>query len=106
MMRFTVKTLFSIIGVITGASFAFGQTEPASVSLETILKNASAQNVVYEEEFKNLLAKETKTVEKYGKNGEVKKQNVIEANFVVYQSTHNLPRKNTPVFLSEPGTSS
>ncbi|MDQ3179311.1 MAG: hypothetical protein M3Q33_02205 [Acidobacteriota bacterium] len=86
MMRFTVKTLFSIIGVITGASFAFGQTEPASVSLETILKNASAQNVVYEEEFKNLLAKETKTVEKYGKNGEVKKQNVIEANFVVYQS--------------------
>ena len=84
-MKFTVKILFSIVLVLTGASFAFGQTDSASVNLETILKKATEQTVVYEEEFKNLLASETKTFEKYNKNGTVKKQTVIESNFIVYQ---------------------
>lgn len=85
-MKFTVKILFSIVLIFAFTNFAFGQTDATSVNLETILKKAAEQTVVYQEEFKNLLAKETKTVENFGKNGEVKKQIVIEANFVVYQS--------------------
>ncbi len=88
-MRVTVKFLFLMVLIFAFTNFAFGQTEPAPVNLETILKKAAEQTIVYEEEFKNLLAKETKTVENYGKNGEVKKQSVIEANFVVYQSLRN-----------------
>lgn len=86
MMKFTVKILFSLVLIFAPTNFAFGQTVATPVDLETILKKSAEQTVVYEEEFKNLLAKETKMVENYGKNGEVKKQSIIEANFVVYQS--------------------
>jgi len=85
-MKFIVKILFLLVLVLSGAKFAFGQTVATPVDLETILKKSAEQTVVYEEEFKNLLAKETKMVANYGENGEVKKQSVIEANFVVYQS--------------------
>ena len=86
MLKFGVKKLFLIIFVCAGASFAFGQTSETPIDLQTILKKADEQTVVYQEEFKNLLAKETKTFEKYDKNGNVKKQNVVESTFVVYQS--------------------
>lgn len=64
------------------------QISPAPVvSLETILTEAEKQTANYRETFKDLLAVETKTFEKYGKNGDLKDETVIESNFFVYQSS-------------------
>ncbi len=76
MFKFAV---FSFI-FFFGASFSFGQ------DLEAILKNADAQTVVYTEGFKDLISKETKTFETYKQNGELNKRQIIESNFLVYQS--------------------
>ncbi len=62
------------------------QMSPTLVSLETIINEAEKQTVNYREAFKNLLAVETKTFEKYNKNGEMKDQKVVESNFFVYES--------------------
>ncbi|MBA2494622.1 MAG: hypothetical protein H0V31_08005 [Acidobacteria bacterium] len=85
-MRFIVKILFSIVLIIAGTNFVFGQIPTVQFDLETILRKAAQQTVAYEEEFRNLIAKETKTFEKYDKNDEIKKQNIIESNFTVIQS--------------------
>jgi hypothetical protein len=60
---------------------------PTPASLETILIEAEKQTLNYREAFKNLLANETKTFEKYDKNGELKERSVVESNFFVYQSS-------------------
>lgn len=58
----------------------------APASLETILTEAEKQIANYQEVFKNLIAVETKTTETYNSDGEAKNQNIIESNFLVYQS--------------------
>ncbi|MGI8640441.1 MAG: hypothetical protein ACR2MG_10925 [Pyrinomonadaceae bacterium] len=55
-------------------------------SLDTILKNADKKTQNYREEFKNLLAQETKTFEIYDKKGNLKKRSVVESNFIIFQS--------------------
>jgi len=77
------KTLFFIAAIVLNVACAFGQTAP---SLETILSEAEKQAQNYQGTFKNLLADETKTFEKYDKNGGLKEQNTIVSNFLVYQS--------------------
>jgi hypothetical protein len=69
------------------AAPATPQAPTAVVSLETILAEAEKQVANYQETFKDLLAVETKTFEKYDKNGELKDETVIESNFFVYQSS-------------------
>ena len=81
-----MKFLFSTILICAFTNFAFGQTNSPLADVATIVQKAEAQTEVYVEEFKNLLATETKTFEQFDKNGAVKKQSVIEANFIVYQS--------------------
>lgn len=68
-----------------------GLPKPANLnlqlrSLETILSEAEKQAQNYREEFKNLLADETKTFQTYDKHGQPKNQKVIESTFLVYQS--------------------
>jgi len=58
-----------------------------TTTLETILTEAGKQTANYREAFKNLLATETKTYERYDKNGDEKDRTVIESNFFVYQSS-------------------
>lgn len=60
---------------------------PATPTLEMILNEAEKQTANYRNEFKNLLATETKTFVQYGKNGNLKNQSAIESNFFVYQSS-------------------
>ena len=60
---------------------------PVAASLETILTEAEKQTANYRETFKDLLAIEKKTFEKYGKTGDLKDETVIESNFFVYQSS-------------------
>lgn len=85
-MKFNILILFSTILIFTFTNFVVGQTISASVNLDDIVKKAEEQTEVYVEEFKNLLATETKTFEQFDKKGSVKKQQIIESNFIVYQS--------------------
>ncbi len=62
-------------------------TPAAVANLETVLAAAEKQVALYQETFKDLLGVETKTFEKYDKNGELKDETIIESNFFVYQSS-------------------
>ncbi len=99
MIKNTSFTLFLITITATGV---FAQTPTASpsaqmsaqvsatpIQLETILSEAEKQAINYQEEFKNLLATETKTFEEYDKNGNLKNLMTVESNFFVYQSEKN-----------------
>ena len=59
---------------------------PTPVSLDAILNEATKQITVYRETFKDLLATETKSLEDYNKDGELKESSVVESIFLVYQS--------------------
>lgn len=96
----TKKIIYIASVCLLSANFAFAQTTsptplantlpqvlPTPASLETILSEAEKQTDFYKETFNNLLAIETKTFEKFDKNGEVKNEKTIESNFFVYQSS-------------------
>jgi len=51
---------------------------------QEIVQRARAQSVHYSEEFRNLLATETKTFNIYDKGSELKKHRVVVSNFLVY----------------------
>ena len=86
------KILFVIF--ILSAFSAFAQDmqtmptpTPAPPSLNTILNEAAKQTDIYRETFRDLLATETKTFERYEKNGDLDDQTKVESNFFVYQSS-------------------
>lgn len=86
MVKFTSRRIiFTCIFMLTCAVFGSAQTENQP-DLKAILKNAAEKTQNYREEFKNLLAAETKTFEIYDKNGDVKKSSVVESNFIIFQS--------------------
>lgn len=82
MKNIFVVIIFNLIFVICG----LGQNQP---SLAEILDNTANQTANYQETFRNLLAVETKTFETYDKNEKLKKQNLVESDFLVYQSSKN-----------------
>lgn len=67
-----------------GTSFSSVLKTPPTV--ETILTEAEKQTANYRETFRDLLATETKTFEKFDKEGSPKDQTVVESDFLVYQS--------------------
>ncbi len=77
------KSAIALSFVLFAVSFNFAQE---TADLSTILQNANLQTQKYADEFKNLLADETKTFETFDKNGNGKKRTVIESNFIVLQS--------------------
>ena len=86
MIKFTLQNIIFILSfLLICASIATAQ-EQTQPDLDTILKNADAQTQNYREEFKNLLADETKTFEIYDKNGDLKKSSVVKSNFIIFQS--------------------
>lgn len=58
----------------------------APADLQTILDEAEKQTQFYQETFKNLLAEERKTFERFNRNGVVKQQTVVESTLLIYQS--------------------
>lgn len=84
MFRINLKMLLLLSFCLLISVSVFAQD--ANVDLETIIKNADAQTVVYVESFNDLIATETKTFDSYKKDGDSNKQNVIVSNFIVYQS--------------------
>ena len=86
------KILFVIF--ILSAFSAFAQDtqtmptpQPSPPSLDTIFGEAAKQTDIYRETFRDLLATETKTFERYEKNGDLEDQTKVESNFFVYQSS-------------------
>lgn len=61
--------------------------QPSPASLDTILNEAAKQTLNYRETFRDLLATETKTFEKYKKDGNLDDTTKVESNFFVYQSS-------------------
>lgn len=59
---------------------------PTPVSLDTILTESAKQIENYRVTFKDLLANETKTFQSFDKEGNPKKETVVESDFLVYQS--------------------
>lgn len=84
MFRFILKISFLLSFCLLNFVSAFAQNSDAD--LENIIKQANAQTIVYAEGFKDLIATETKTFESYKKDGDLNKRNIIESNFIVYQS--------------------
>ncbi len=84
------KIILAFAATILLVFGVFAQISPKnSYSLNEILTKSEEQTAVYRETFKNLLAVETKTFESYDKNGKLKKTNIVESNFFVYQSAKN-----------------
>ena len=73
------------IFLLVCAVFVSAQIE-VQPNIDLILKNAEEETKNYREEFKNLLAEETKTFEIYDKKGNLKKSTVVESNFIIFQS--------------------
>jgi len=71
----------------TPSSSPTAASSPSPMSLETVLAEAEKQTLNYREVFNNLLATETKTFEKYDKNGDLKNRTIVESLFFVYQSS-------------------
>ncbi len=89
MIKFNKQnTIIAALILLVCAVFTSAQDENQP-SLETILKNADEKTENYREEFKNLLAQETKTFEIFDKNGNLKKSSVVESNFIIFQSAKN-----------------
>lgn len=61
--------------------------QPSPATLDTILNEAAKQTLNYRETFRDLLATETKTFEKYKKDGSLDDTTKVESNFFVYQSS-------------------
>lgn len=89
----TKKFIFGFLTVILTAIGASAQSMSpmpnTTANLETILSEAEKQSVNYQEEFKNLLANETKTFQTFDKYGKEKNKTVVESTFLVYQSPRN-----------------
>ena len=86
MIKFILRhIIFTCIFIVVCAAFVAAQEE-TQPNLETILKNADEKTQNYREEFKNLLATETKTFEIYNKDGDLKKSSTVESNFIIFQS--------------------
>ncbi|MGI8786403.1 MAG: hypothetical protein ACR2HG_01395 [Pyrinomonadaceae bacterium] len=87
------KIIYFVILIALSSVCVFAQQTPSPqmsstpASLEIILNEAGKQSLNYREAFKNLLAVETKTFEKYDKNGDLKNKTVVVSNFFVYQSS-------------------
>jgi hypothetical protein len=80
------RNMFFLIVVLFHSLTAFGQVSPNPNALEDILFQAEKQTKIYEDTFKNLLAREVKTFEDYDKKGKLRGQLTVESNFIVYQS--------------------
>jgi hypothetical protein len=90
-----VRKFFCLLILIVSAGSASAQNPtplPAPISeptLDVILAEAAKQTAFYREEFKNLLADEKKTFERYNRQGEMRDSDVVESNLLVYQSPKN-----------------
>ena len=89
--KFMYKKIYAaFVMILLGSALARAQNAPVTApNLETILSEAQKQSEAYRENFRNLLAEETKTFEDFDKNGNIEETTVVKSNFLVYQSGRN-----------------
>lgn len=85
------KTAIIIVSVVALSVITRTQTA-ANPTLAEIIDQAARQRTAYQDVFKNLLSRETKTFEIYGKKGDVKKTRSVVSTFLVYQLTKDAER--------------
>lgn len=81
--------ILSSVSVFAQDAQTMPMPQPSPASLDTILNEAAKQSSNYKETFKDLLATETKTFEKFKKDGSLDDTTKVESNFLVYQSSKN-----------------
>lgn len=81
-----LKSVVALSFSLLFSVFSIGQNLP---TIDEILLQAEKQTTEYQETFRNLLAVETKTFIDFDKNENVGKENKVESNFLVYQSSKN-----------------
>ncbi len=87
---FIVAVFFSLVlAIFSQTSQTDANTTVLTPTLDQILTEAANQTLVFQQEFRNLLALETKTFTEFDKKGEARKKSIVEANFLVYQSSKN-----------------
>ena len=86
MIKFNLQNTIAAIVILLVCTVFVAAQDENQPSLDTILVNADEKTDNYREEFKNLLAQETKTFEIFDKNGSLKKSSVVESNFIIFQS--------------------
>jgi len=74
-----------IVGTFGPTSLAQTPQRPTQPSIDEIVSHSARQVRHYSKEFKDLLAKETKTIRIFDDNETLKKERVIVSNFLVYQ---------------------
>ncbi|MFN6964052.1 MAG: hypothetical protein ACK4S4_09840 [Pyrinomonadaceae bacterium] len=79
------KTAFAV-AVITLACVT---ARPQTITADEIVSRAADQVPVYLDKFRNLMSRETKTIESFAKNGELKRRRRVESTFLIYQSTRD-----------------
>lgn len=84
---FNLKSLltFAAIALLFVSNIAAQQTPVVPVS--ELVSRAAAQRLIYLEEFKNLISKETKTFEIFDKKGMVKNRKTVTSVFIVFQAS-------------------
>ena len=86
MFKNFILTFSAILFYAVGAQAQTTEPTPPP-DVPTIIGEAAKQQGNYREAFKNLLAVETKTSTKFDKTGAADKPNVVESDFLVYQSS-------------------
>lgn len=77
------------IFLLTSTVYTQTSQPVVSANVSEIIARASAEKHRYLDEFRNLLAKETKTFRQFDKDGKVKKERKIVSNFLVYDLSKN-----------------
>lgn len=91
MKSIATTTVTLIILLFSGSANGFAQVRK-NLSAGEIVSRAGEQRAEYQEVFKNLLSRETRTFEIFGKKGEVRKTRSIVSTFLVYQLTKDPSR--------------
>ncbi len=84
-----IAGLFFVSSALTQAIIT-APTPTPTPDLPTIISEAAKQSENYRLAFKNLLAVETKTTNKYDKTGSLKNSHTVESDFLVYQSAKDV----------------
>ena len=91
-MRPAFPLAIAAFAVFFGTPQSVSSQQNADPSVTEIVNRAAGKRPLYQEVFRNLLSRETKTFEIYGKNGEVKRTRTVVSTFLVYQLSRDPTR--------------
>lgn len=84
-IMYKLSGLVFIVTIVICCSPSASAQISAPVPINDIVAKASAQRIGFVDEFRNLLAQETRTFQILDKKGDVKKNRIVTSTFLVYQ---------------------